>query len=660
MSSPRPWFLAVLLLAAGCDEDAVPPPAAPVAAAPAPDAGPGAELARLERLSGEVRLERGGRTGPAGEGPLYGGDAVETGPGGAATVRFPDGRTVEVGPDARFAMGGDAGGIVMTVERGIVLSRVPAGARHGGGGSGSKVTLSIHTPFGLTRVGSDAPSEVSVQVEEDTGRVEVRLGAIEFVGRDGQQVRAAEGESVAVAGGRLEVVRMPRVVKLAPIPVTVRLGSGRAEVRPKGTVRWRPVSRQGEVLSPGDGVRTRPGGSAVLALEGSSSVLSLGSGSELVLEGAGQGGSTDEARVDLRQGGLGVQLAPGRTSRVLLPGLGVEGGGAARLEVRRTASGYRVEAFTGQVTLVRGEARQPLRAGERAMLEGESGAPRIEPLAPAPLALGASEGVEVFHQGMGDVAFTWEGEGEAVVEVASDAAFTRPVLAGTVFRPFVTVPAPSRGSLYWRVRRKDGTEVAKGSARFAPERPARDLARVRNVVPEGPEKTTIFYQDKPPAVTFTYGEEASAAKYRVAVYRAGALGTPVVERTVAETRAALDAGALGEGSYLWSVTPLSASGAQLKGGRMNKLELVYDNSVPVLVVSSPRNGQPAGERVRATGVAPVNARLSINGRPVPLDGKHRFSTWVQPVGSPPLLVFKMYRPGAPDVYTVRTLNPRGP
>ncbi|WP_164006877.1 FecR domain-containing protein [Pyxidicoccus trucidator] len=659
MSFPRPWFLALLLLASGCDEDAATPPATPpVAAAPTPDAGPGAELGRLEGLSGEVRLERGGTPVPAAEGPLYEGDAVETGVGGAATVRFPDGRSVEVGPDARFAMGKDSGGIVMQVERGIVLSRVPAVPR--AGSAGTKVTLSILTPFGLTRVGSDAPSEVRVAVAEDAGSVEVRLGAIEFVGKDGQQLRATEGESVAVAGGKVEVVRAPRVVELAPIPVTVRLGAGRAEVRPQGTVRWRPVKKQGEVLAPGDGVRTRPGGTAVLALEGSSSVLSLGSGTELVLESAGQGGNTDEARVDLRQGGLGLQLAPGRTSRVVLPGLSLEGNGAAGVEVRRTAGGYLVDAFTGQVTLVRGASRQPLRAGERARLEGESGTARVEPLSQAALVLGPGAGAEVFHQGLSEVALTWEGEGEAVVEVALDAGFTRPVVAGTVFQPFVNVSAPSRGVLHWRVRRKDGTEVAKGSAAFAPERLSRDLDRVRNVVPEGPEKTTIFYQDKPPAVTFTYGEEASAASYRVAVYRVGALGTPVAERTVPDTRAALDAGALGEGSYLWSVTPLSASGAQLKGGRMNKLELVYDNSVPMLVVTSPRNGTRAGDKVRATGVAPVDARLSINGRPVPLDGKHRFSTWVEPLGTPPLLVFKMSRPGAPEVYTVRTLRQRGP
>ena len=658
MSSPRPWLLALLLLAVGCDEDTAPPPATPMASAPAPDAGPGAQLARLEGLSGEVRLERGGPPGPAREGPLYEGDSVETGAGAAATVRLPDGRSVEVGSDARFGLGEDAGGIVMKVERGIVLSRVPAGTRTGR--EGMKVTLSILTPFGLTRVGSDTPSEVRVAVAPDAGRVEVRLGTIEFVSKDGQQHRAAEGEAVVVAARGVEVVRTPRVVELAPIPVTVRLGAGRAEVRPQGTVRWRPVKKQGEVLAPGDGVRTPPGGTAVLALEGSSSVLSLGSRTELVLESVGQGGNTDEARVDLRQGGLGLQLAAGRTSHVVLPGLGLEASGAAGLEVRRMTNGYRVEAFTGQVTLVRGASRQPLHAGERATLEGESGTAHVEPLSPAALALGPGDGTEVYHQGLSDVALTWEGEGEAVVEVAQDAGFMRTVVAGTVHRPFVNVSAPARGTLHWRVRRKDGTEVAKGSAAFAPERPSRDLDRVRNEVPEGPEKTTIFYQDKPPAVTFTYREESSAAKYRVAVYRLGALGTPVAERTVPDTRAALDAGALGEGSYLWSVTPLSASGTQLKGGRMNKLELVYDNSVPMLVVTSPLSGTPAAGKVRATGVAPVDAHLSINGRPAPLDGKHRFSTWVEPLGSPPLLVFKMRRPGAPEVYLVRTLKQRGP
>ncbi|MCP3104168.1 FecR family protein [Myxococcus sp. K15C18031901] len=660
MSNTRRWSLILLFVLAGCDEEAATPVATPAAAqdAGSADAGPATELGVLDELRGEVMLERGGRKVPATKGPLYSGDALETGKEGTATVRFPDGRSVEVGSDARVGLGEGSGGVVLTVERGIVLSRVPA--RTGAPAGGRKVSLTLQTPFGLTRVGSE-PSEVSVAVAGDGGRVEVKLGAIEFVAKGGEPMNVSTGDAVEVSAGKAQLVMGGgRVVELAPIPVTVRVGVGKVELLSKGAKRWRTVRPTGEALAAGDGVRTKRGGSAELSLEGSASRLSLGTDGEMVLEGAGQGGKRDEARLSLKQGRLAVQLAPERQSRVVLPGLTLEGDGAARLAVRRTATGYLVDAQTGRITLVRGESKQALRAGERATVSGESGPAQVEALAPVPVVLGPGEGLEVFHQGMPEVAFGWEGEGEAVVEVAADAGFAQPLLFGTVFRPFINVPAPARGALYWRVRSKEGRELAKGSATFAPERLSRDLDRVRNVVPEGLEKTTIFYQDKPPSVTFTYAAEEAAERYRVAVYRAGALEKPVVERTVADTRAALEAGALGEGSYLWSVTPLSGAGEQLKGGRMNKLELVYDNSVPTLLVSQPRNGLPVAAKVRATGVAPVDAHVSINGRPVPLDGKHRFDIWAEPVGSPPLLVFRMTRPGAPEVYTVRTLKQRGP
>ncbi len=36
--------------------------------------------------------------------------------------------------------------------------------------------------------------------------------------------------------------------------------------------------------------------------------------------------------------------------------------------------------------------------------------------------------------------------------------------------------------------------------------------------------------------------------------------------------------------------------------------------------------------------------------------QHRFDTWGASAGQPPIVVFKMSRPGAPEVYTVRTLK----
>jgi len=241
--------------------------------------------------------------------------------------------------------------------------------------------------------------------------------------------------------------------------------------------------------------------------------------------------------------------------------------------------------------------------------------------------------------------------------VASDAGFTHPVLSGRVYRASVNVPAPARGELHWRVTGADGTRLAQGRVRLAPEPRQRPLARLRNEVPEGTERTTIFYQDRPPAVTFTWAEVPGAAQYQLAVYREGALDAPVAERRVAELRAALEAGALGEGRYLWSVAPLSAQGAVLRGGRLNKLELVYDNSVPGLMLGAPRNGARAGRGpVWVQGVAPVGSALSVNGQPLALDAKGRFRAQVLPTGQPPLLLFMMTRPDAPAVLTVRRLR----
>lgn len=648
----------LLLLALGCGDHTTPSPPVtgqpPPTTATEPQDGGAAPLATLEALKGEVRLERDGKTGPAAEGPLTKGDALETGADGSASVHFADGRTVEIGPDARFVLDEDAAGIVLKVARGIFLSRVPASPK--GRTGGSEVELRILTPYGLTRVGGQEASEVSVSVGPTDSRVEVKMGAIEFVGKDGKQVQAAAGESVAVSAGKAELVTGPkRVLELATIQVTVRADTGKVEVRSKGSAQWRSVNKGGQKLAAGDGVRAR-GGTAFLALEGSASTIALASGSELVLDGAGQQGSRDEARLDLRQGELGLKLAPERDSRVVMPGLTLESSGAADLNVRRTAKGFDVAARAGDVTLVQGDSRKALRAGEQASVSS-AGQSQVAPLPPAPLTLtAASNDVQVFHRGLPEVTFAWEGQGDALVEVATDPAFSKTLMRGVVHQPSVNVRAPERGRLFWRVRKPDGTEVAKGSASFAPERAPKDLARITNEVPEGPEKTTIFYQDKLPSVIFTYAAEPQAAKYRISVYRNGELSKPVAERTVDDTRAPLEAGVLREGSFLWSVTPLSRNGQALRGGRMNKLELVYDNSVPVLVVNSPKNGQQAGKRVRAVGVAPVGTKLSINGRSVPLDGKHRFNTWAEPVGAPPVLLFKMQNEGTPDVYVVRTLR----
>lgn len=663
----RAWFFALgaaVALAACGEPDELPPPI-PISpdasvAKPQPPAAPVQAVARLESLGGQVTLERGGTRAPAAPGDLFLKDAVETGPDGKAVVRFPGDRTVEIGADARLVLGSDKTGLVIEVPRGLVLSRVPADAAPApaaGAAKAPQVTLSILTPFGLTRVG-DEGSEVSVDVGKDAARVDVKVGSVEFVSRGGQATQVAAGDALDVTVGKVELTK--REMVLEPIPVTVVLGGGKAELKQAGGKVWRPVGKGGAPLGEGDSVRAREG-RPQLALAGSGTVLSLDRGAELTFGSSERKGGVEESHLDVVKGGLTLDLAASKKSRVVLGDVVLENDGGGQFGVARTRDGLEVSAVTGDVTLKRGDTAKKLAAGQVARL-GKEGTPEVHESARAELALPARGNLKLYHPGLPTVALTWDGgPGDYRVQVATDPGFTHLLASGVVHQPQITVALPRRGSLYWRASRADSdAEVGRGSAHAEPEPAQKDLARLRNEVRDGAEKTTIFYQDKdkPPAVTLTWHAEENAAKYRVAVYRAESLARPVAERNAAQPSMPLEAGILSEGNYVWSVTPLNPAGEELRGGRMNKLELVYDNSVPNLVITSPRNGEPTGSggRVHAAGVAPVGARLFINGRPVPLDAKSRFDTTVVAGGWPPMVVFRLSRPGSTDTYTVRTLK----
>jgi len=614
-------------------------------------------LAHLFEVKGQVTLERAGQKAPTGPAYLQSGDVVETGPESAAKIRLAGGKTLEVGADARFVLTRDAQGLLLEVTRGLVLSRVPEEAPPQDPKLGSSLTVTIATPFGLTRLSAD-PHEVAVDVGK--GTVDVLLGTVEFVGKDGEAVPAKAGQRLEIAAGKVEIVsREPSVLELKPLVVNLT-ADGKTEIRKNGQRQWRPLARGGGPLQPGDEVRVKTG-QAQAALEGSDTQLTALSGSELKFIQANGSKEVQASALDLKKG-MAIFSAPGQKVSVESGGIFMQSDLGGAFTLTRTSSGVAVQVLAGDWTLKKGDASQPLKPGETADVGAGEGAIQVKPAEPKDdlLVLPSRAGLQVFHSGLPTATLTWEGAvRDYHVEVASDAGFTKKVLAGRVHLPKIQVPIPARGALFWRVTDVETQNpVDNGSARFGPEVSGRDLARLRNEVPEGKEKTTVYFQDKPPAITFTFAAETGADSYVVKVFDAAALDKPLVERTGTTNRVPLEAGILEEGNYLWSVTPLSATGAELRGGRLNKLEMVYDNTVASLIILSPRNGEKKIPKVRTTGIAPVNSNLIINGRTVPLDEKHRFNVLLSPAGSPPSLVYRLIRPSSPDVFTVRTLAQR--
>jgi hypothetical protein len=314
-----------------------------------------------------------------------------------------------------------------------------------------------------------------------------------------------------------------------------------------------------------------------------------------------------------------------------------------------------VLAGNGEVSV--GATRRRLGPSERAQIHGA----RVE-VASRPasdVVLPTARGLHVYADALAEVTLSWAGQGEgALVEVATDPDFKDVVLAGRAAGNSLTVPAPRRAELYWRVTGRGSDKPAIGHAHFAPDRhrSVLDLDHPHNLVSESGPVTTIYFQGVVPALTFAYAARPGAARYRLRVYRAGALEKPIVEKLVAEVRCPVDANVLEEGSYVWHAVPLDARGAELAGGRMSKLELVYDNALTRLAIGSPKPNEVAsGTEVATLGVAPLGSKLYINGKAARLDDKGRFS---ERVSRAPALVFRLVSRNGVESYWIRKLRGR--
>ena len=628
--------------AAGCSEDAPAPPPVTPPVAPAPPARKAAGA--LEGPQGQVTLERAGKAAPAKAGPVYAKDAIETGEDGAAVLRFPGDRLVELGPDGRFEIEESGGGVLLTVQRGLVLTRVPATRAVGDGGADGDVELTISTPFGLTRVGG---ASVQLTVGGDRADVDVKVGEIELVSKSGDVTKLGAGKQGALGPPR----------ELPPITLAIVAASGRAEHKAAGAETYAAVNpKKPPPLAAGDALRVKDG-RVTVAPDGSASRFTLERGTELVLLSAGSGAGFEATALDMKKGELAVSSPRAQETRVAVASgvsLVTQGGQYA---VRKLGAGYEVDAQAGDVTVEReGEAPVVVPGGQSAVIAAKG--VQLREASREVVTLPSKNGLKVFQTGVRRVTLTWDGPDDVKdwrVAVASEPSFKAPTLDGVVHQRFVSVPVPARGVLYWRVYRGD-EEHERGNAQFQPEPSSQDLSRNKNLVPDGPDTTTIYFQDKPPVVTFTWAKEEGAARYELKVYREGELGKAIAERSSTDETVALPESTLSEGKYLWSVTPVDAKGKELKGGRLNKLHMVYDNAVPQLMIKSPRNGEAGGKSVRVAGIAPVGARVFVNGKAMELDEKARFDGQVAPLPGG-RVVFRMVN-GSAETYTVRTVRGR--
>lgn len=581
----RGWLLALLL--AACPEA----PAEVVDAGPPPPP----EVARLKTATGAVTLTHAGTRAAARPGPLFEGDVLETGADGYALLTS-RGREVEVFEDS-------------TLHVAATLTDLSA----------SDGTLTFEDTEGgtlSTRSGEvrGAPGlKLRVESRDGGGPVFiVSAGSLEFLDDEvdgGAHQKVQAGERWQAGVGMLEFEPAP-----APPPPPAKAG---VQLSARGKVQLRAKGRPATDVPSGGLLLDAP---AAFSVDRAGQLEATAEGTRLSFSGGASGtvaprDGEPAVGATLQRGGLRVFLQPGHS--VL-----IEGKKPLLLSAKTTLTalvtpGPRVELLGGDGdAALNGGLPRKVSAGEVVQPKGKGlDATRLA----AVTTLQPGRAQRVYWSRPGPVALQFPaGDGE--VEVATDAAFEQ-LLISAAPTETLTVPAPLSGTLFWR---RKGGEAS--SARFERDTSGGHVSSKNDTVAETGLKATVYFQSAVPSLTFTFPANANASGWRFRLYAAGDLKTPVVERKVAENRAQVDSGTLKEGSYLWSATALDARGAELPGGRMNKMDVVFDNSVTRLVLSAPREGEAA---TLAVGVAPLGSRLSLNGRAVPLDAQGRFSVPTQ-------------------------------
>ncbi len=613
-------------------------------------APPKVAAAQLASVTGQVTVTRDGQAAqPAAPGPLYAGDLLQTGPASSALLRSNDGDELELGENARFQVELKLGKVRVALEAGVI-------SIVGGEAAPGRQRLTVVTPYGETELAAGAKAKLSV--EANGLGVDVAMGTITLVTEDGGAQTASAGQRLNLKMGSIELVDAapkpaPQAAEAAPEPLDVKVAAeaGAPLLRKKGEARFTAAPRTPTALA--EGTAFKAPGAARVRLEALGVSLRL-TGAQGSFEKGDREGALRRYRVKLASGSGQAAFGPGET-QVTLAGpkqeVELKASGEAAATWVLTPKGPRLELLAGELTVGSGAERRVVKAGEKVELSPNGMKVSARP-APA-LVLPADKKVSVQAQGLSEVGLSWPAGPAARVQVASDAAFEELVLTAKVSGPYVAVPAPRVGALYWRVLDESGAPLHKGQARFEADRDRGGGDTPRSEVAETGLKSTVFFQSALPTLTFTFPARDGAKKYRMRVFRAAKLDTPLVDKELSEPRGTVEAGTLGEGDYVWYAAPLDAGGNEQAGGRMNKLEIVYDNSLTTLQISRPRQGEAAGAGTQAAGVAPLRTKLFVNGKPVQTDDKGRFSV---PVARAEHVVFRLVEPDGDERFWVRRLK----
>lgn len=553
---------------------------------------------------------------------LHAGNLVTTGNDGTATVEFEGGNKVDLRPDTTLVVKSGGG---TTAQFGAVLLAGKATASSSGHG----VLLSIGTPFGITELGGAASS---LELSLDKG-ITVLVGEVTVIGSDGARTTVTAGSSLTLKGLEVAIGSEPEgPVVLGPMEFVLLGNPKQVQIKKKGESSWR-TPRKRELLGPGDAVRTRKATGTQVQF-GDLAEVELGPKAEMRFDDAATGPRAHRARYAVTVGDIIINLKAkdkvGAKHEIDVAGLAmtVEPGlKEAEVEISSTSPDKaQLTVRFGKVALSDGTV---VDAGSTVAISKGKVTTPVKPLATTELALKPkSSSVVYFQSEVPPIEFTWkadDGSKGYELELANDKSFATPVFREKIAKNSFVYDRFPPGRYYWRVKGEGEWQNGNLTIQKRKEAECANCKR-HNVIDDTGEKTVVYYQKELPAITLRWGPVAGATKYQVKVYPDGEFEKPLVDKVVADTTVAFNEGQFGEGKYYWHMVAQSDGGKDIATGKMNTLQIAYDNAIVDLAIKVPKAGQKVTSKSIVTrGEVQLGASLSINGKRAPLDDNGRFS-----------------------------------
>jgi len=597
--------------------------------------------------SGTVTVERAGPPVPAPPGAkLISGDVVATAPSSSAVVRTPDGQALVASERTRFRLTATANKLVVQLLEGRLITSA-------GAGDGGVRALAVKAPGTATEL--KMGDVIDITARDTSSTLKVTEGEIVLVTPDGGTQTVGAGQTAELEMGEIRLVQRPPPPAAEPIPITLAPERGKTLLRARGQRKFSPAG-DGEVpVSDGTAFQVAKGGRAVVSSKSGMKARLVAAGG--LLESAVLEGVSERYTFGLDSGEVQLQFPGGAERKVTVRGGGktlqVTASEATTATVVASKKGPKLLVMAGAVKVGEGDGALSVAPGQ--VVDLAAGEPKVTALPRPPLVVPARR-VRVYSDGLPSIGLAVP-EGAKTVQVSADKDFGQVLAEGRAPGDYLPYAPPTQGEVHWRALGPDGAVMAKGNARFDRDLEAsvEDIEHPRAEVTETGLKAVVYFQSVLPEITFVFPAREGAVQYRLRIYKADDLKTPLWQKEEKELRSTVPAGKIGEGSYLWYAAGLSAQGAELAGGRMNKLDMIYDNSRRSLAIARPRQGERVGKVVESSGVAPIGSKLTLNGKAATLDGKGRFKVSVP---SSPFLVFRLVTDDGGESYWIRQVRSR--